>query len=143
MPVASSYNLLCLLSCVFVFFHSCCTHAQVLWTTLVHELNISHSNTELYTFLHREEGRSLFERRQTMKASLQSLASKLRLIESPQSLASKPHLKASPQSLSTKPRLKALASKPRLKASPQSLSSKPRLKALPQAWPQCLASNLR
>ena len=37
--------------CFFVFFHSCCSNAQVFGKTLVHELLISFSHTEWYLLL--------------------------------------------------------------------------------------------
>ena len=39
--------------CVFVFFHSNCSHAQVLGTTLVHELPIFNRNTQ-WSLLYRD-----------------------------------------------------------------------------------------
>ena len=40
------FTLLLAFICLFVFFHSCCCHAQVFLKTLVHELHISSSHTE-------------------------------------------------------------------------------------------------
>ena len=34
--------------CLFILFHSCCSHAQVIGKTLVHEFPISYSHTEWY-----------------------------------------------------------------------------------------------
>ena len=38
-----------------ILFHSCCSHAQVFWKTLVHEFPISYSHTEWYLHLSRGE----------------------------------------------------------------------------------------
>ena len=41
-------SLLSVFVCLFVLFHSCCSHARVFWKILVHKFPISYSHTEWY-----------------------------------------------------------------------------------------------